>query len=34
MDTPTYDEFINPILQALQEGGGSLTQVEMVDAVD
>ena len=34
MDTPTYDEFINPILQALREGGGSLTQVEMVDAVE
>jgi hypothetical protein len=33
MDTPKYDEFINPILQALREGGGSLTQVEMVDAV-
>ena len=34
MDMPTYDEFINPILQALWEGGGSLTQVEMVDAVE
>jgi hypothetical protein len=34
MDTPTYDAFINPILQALREGGGSLTQVEMVDAVE
>jgi restriction system protein len=34
MDTLTYDEFINPILQALREGGGSLTQVEMVDAVE
>lgn len=34
MDTPTYDEFIPPILQALREGGGSLTQVEMVDAVE
>lgn len=34
MDTPTYDSFIDPILQALREGGGSLTQVEMVDAVE
>ena len=34
MDTPTYDAFINPILQALREGGGSLIQVEMVDAVE
>jgi restriction system protein len=34
MDTPTYDEFISPILQALREGGGSLTQVEIVDAVE
>ena len=34
MDTPPYDEFINPILQALRAGGGSLTQVEMVDAVE
>ena len=34
MDTPKYEESINPILQALREGGGSLTQVEMVDAVE
>jgi len=34
MDTPKYYEFMNPILQALREGGGSLTQVEMVDAVE
>jgi restriction endonuclease Mrr len=34
MDTPTYDAFIHPILQALREGGVSLTQVEMVDAVE
>jgi restriction endonuclease Mrr len=33
MDTPKYYEFINPTLQALREGGGSLTQREMVEAV-
>jgi hypothetical protein len=32
MDTPTYVGFINPMLQALREGRGSLTQVEMVDS--
>ncbi len=33
MDTPTMDEYIPPIVQALREGGGSLTQGEMVEAV-
>jgi hypothetical protein len=33
MDTPKYYEFMNPILQALREGGGTLTNEEMVDAV-
>jgi hypothetical protein len=32
MDMPTYVGFINLILQALREGGGYLTQVEMVDS--
>jgi hypothetical protein len=34
MSTPHFSQFLHSILQALQEGGGSLTQVEMVDAVD
>ena len=33
MDTPTLYEFIPPTLQVLREGGGSLTQGEMVEAV-
>lgn len=33
MDTPKYDEFMNPTLQALREGGGTLTNEEIVDAV-
>jgi restriction system protein len=33
MDTPKYYEFMNPILQALREGGGTLTNEESVDAV-
>ena len=33
MDTPKYYEFMNPTLQALQEGGGTLANEEIVDAV-
>jgi restriction system protein len=33
MDTPQYYEFMNPTLQALREGGGTLTNEEIVDAV-
>jgi hypothetical protein len=33
MDTPKYYEFVNPTLQALREGGGTLTNQEVVDAV-
>jgi len=33
MDTPKYAEFMNPILQALHERGGALTNAEIVDAV-
>jgi restriction system protein len=33
MDTPKYYEFMNPILQALQESGGTLTNEEIVDVV-
>src|SRR5919109_407579 len=33
METPKYYEFMNPILQALREGGGTLTNDEIVDAV-
>lgn len=33
METPKYSEFMNPILQALREGGGTLTHEEIVDTV-
>ena len=33
MKTPQFYEFMNPILQALQAGGGTLTNAEIVDAV-
>lgn len=33
METPKYYEFMNPILQALRERGGTLTNEEIVDAV-
>ena len=33
MDTLTLYEFIPPLFQALREGGDSLTQGEMVEAV-
>lgn len=33
METPKYYEFMNPTLQALREGGGTLTNDEIVDAV-
>src|SRR5712691_4064759 len=33
MDTPKYYEFMNPTLQALRAGGGTLTNNEIVDAV-
>jgi restriction system protein len=33
MDTPKYYEFMNPTLQELREGGGTLTNEEIVDAV-
>jgi restriction system protein len=33
VDTPKYYECMNPILQALREGGGTLTNAEIVDAV-
>ena len=32
-DTPQYYEFMNPTLQGLREGGGTLTNEEIVDAV-
>ena len=33
MDTPQYDEFMHPTLQALRAGGGTLTNEEIVDTV-
>ncbi len=33
MDTPQYYQFMNPTLQALRAGGGTLTNEEIVDAV-
>ena len=33
MDTPRYYEFMNPVLTALRERGGTLTNEEIVDAV-
>lgn len=33
METPRYYEFMNPILTALRERGGTLTNEEIVDAV-
>lgn len=33
METPKYYEFMNPTLQALREGGGTLTNEEIVTAV-
>lgn len=33
MDTPKYYEFMNPTLQALREGGDTLTNDEIVDTV-
>lgn len=33
METPKYYEFMNPTLQALREGGGTLTNEEIVNAV-
>ena len=33
METPRYYECMNPILTALREGGGTLTNDEIVDAV-
>jgi len=33
MDTPRYYEFMNPVLAALRERGGTLTNEEIVDAV-
>jgi hypothetical protein len=33
VDTPKYYECMNPILQALRDGGGTLTNAEIVDAV-
>ncbi|MGQ4807581.1 Mrr restriction system protein [Candidatus Entotheonellaceae bacterium PAL068K] len=33
METPKDYEFMNPILQALREGGGTLTNAEIFDAV-
>jgi len=33
METPKYYEFMNPTLQALREGGGTLTNEEIVDSV-
>ena len=33
METPKYYEFMNPTLQALRAGGGTLTNEEIVDAV-
>jgi restriction system protein len=33
METPKYYEFMNPILQALRDGWGTLTNDEIVDAV-
>jgi restriction system protein len=33
METPKYYEFMNPTFQALREGGGTLTNEEIVNAV-
>jgi len=33
MDTPNFYEFMNPILQALRQGGDTLNNEELVDAV-
>ncbi|ETW92036.1 MAG: hypothetical protein ETSY1_45530 [Candidatus Entotheonella factor] len=33
METPKYFEFMNPILQSLRNGGGTLTNEEIIDAV-
>ena len=33
METPKYYECMNPVLTALREGGGTLTNEEIVDAV-
>jgi hypothetical protein len=33
METPRYYEFMNPVLTALRERGGALTNEEIVDAV-
>jgi len=33
METPRYYDFMNPVLVALREGGGTLTNEEIVDAV-
>ena len=33
METPKYYQFMNPTLQALRLGGGSLTNEEIVNAV-
>src|SRR5262245_31505137 len=33
METPRYYEFMNPVLTALRERGGTLTNEEIVDAV-
>ena len=33
METPKYYEFMNPILRALRDKGGTLTNEEIVDAV-
>jgi len=33
METPKYYEFMNPTLQAMRNGGGTLTNQEIVDAV-
>ena len=33
METPKYYEFMNPTLQALRAGGGTLTNEEIVNAI-
>lgn len=33
METPKYHEFMNPTLKAMRQGGGTLTNEEIVDAV-
>ena len=33
MNTPAWEEYYNPVLQVLRDGGGTLTNAEIVDGV-